>query len=173
MLSMSKFCCAVGVSQVALRATQSLSGLMPRNAGSVSGLRIHRIEPCKSVETQWRQMSWHVQLGLLIQRFPTERFLHFWIFKHHAARQATCSRKWRTDQGIAVICGSDRCGDRLIVLKFGTLSTLRRWVSNLYVKEFEAFLRSGQHEFSLYVESPVSKFFNWSAKHKGCTRLLL
>ena len=72
-----------------------------------------------------------------------------------------------------MICGSDRCGDRLIVLKFGTLSTLRRWVSNLYVKEFEAFLRSGQHEFSLYVESPASKFLNWSAKHKGCTRLLL
>jgi hypothetical protein len=37
MLNMSKFFFVEDVSQVALRAIQLLSGLMPQNAGSVSG----------------------------------------------------------------------------------------------------------------------------------------
>ena len=55
-----------------------------------------------------------------------------------------------TDQGIAEICGSDRCGDRLISLFCTVFRKLRRIVLNLCLKSCETFLGSCRHETSLH-----------------------
>ena len=62
-----------------------------------------------------------------------------------------------SDQGIAVICGSDRCGDRLISFVLHKIfESQKKGFKSFFEKSCEAFLGRSRHETSLHFS--VCKF---------------